>query len=281
MVILVRYAEIGIKGRNRERFERALVQNIELCLKHHSIPHAVRRLFGRILIETDNPCVALRRVFGIASFSQAVPAGKTVDDALAVTKAQVERLTENDTFRITCQRSDKNFPLTSQDVCIQLGAKLGAVTKAKVRMQNPTVNIELEIIDGKIYALADRTEGPGGMPVGSQGTVLALIENDASVLAALLVMKRGCSIVPVMVQDIDLSLLDAFAPSPQAQEKNADIDALLAKHRAQAVVLNDTLDNARQVSLNALVLRPLSGMNKEDIVNERKRIESLLDSDRA
>jgi thiamine biosynthesis protein ThiI len=279
MVILVRYAEIGIKGRNRERFERVLVQNIELCLKRHNIPHSVRRLFGRILIETGNHCAALRRVFGIASFSRAVPAGKTIDDAFAATKKQVEQLAETDSFRVTCRRSDKNFPLTSQEVCVRLGAKLGAVTKAKVKMQNPTVNIELEIIGNTIYVLADRTEGPGGMPVGSQGSVLALIENDASVLAALLVMKRGCTVVPVVLQDAGLSLLEAFAPSPLAPEKSRDVDALLAKHKARAAVVNDTLDNQRQVSLNALLLRPLSGMNAEDVQNERKQFDRMLDSD--
>jgi adenylyl- and sulfurtransferase ThiI len=117
------------------------------------------------------------------------------------------------------------------------------------------------------------------MPVGSQGSVLALIENDASVLAALLVMKRGCSIVPVTMQDAGLSLLEAFSPSPLAPEKGRDIGALLAKHKAQALVLNDTLDNQRQVSLNALLLRPLSGMNAEDVQNERKQFDRMFDSD--
>jgi thiamine biosynthesis protein ThiI len=283
MVILVRYAEIGIKGRNRERFERALAQNIEQCLRAHQVPFAqVRRVYGRIIIETDHPCACLKHVFGIASFSQATPAGATIEQAAQAAAPLVAALTESDSFRISCQRLDKNFPLTSHDVCVQLGDKLRTVTKARVKMATPTVDIGIEIIDGLLYVLTSRTEGPGGMPVGSQGRVLAFIEDDASVVAALFIMKRGCAVIPAILKETDLSLLKAFAcgqwNEPVRVAAREELDALAKEHHAGAAVVNDTLTSVRQISLNALVLRPLSGMLPGEIAHERQSFEALLDA---
>lgn len=286
MTILVRYAEIGIKGKNREKFERALAQNIEACLRTHRIAFSgVRRIYGRIIIDTENPCAVLRHVFGIASFSQAIPAGKTIDEVAAAAKPLVASLTEHDSFRITCQRLDKAFPLGSRDICVQLGDRLRAMTKAKVRMANPTVEVMLEVVNGIIYVLFSRTEGPGGMPVGSQGTVLALIEDDASVLAALLVMKRGCAIIPAVLQETDLSMLKAFAEQhwrePVKVAALDQLDAAVAQQRADAIVVNDALGSLRPIRLNALVLRPLSGMTPEEVARERQSFADLLAADRA
>lgn len=284
MVILVRYAEIGIKGKNREHFERVLMDNIESCLKAHQVPfRKVRRLFGRILVETDQPCSQLKTVFGIASFSQAIPAGKTIEEAFAATREQVQQLTDKHTFRVSCQRLDKTFAITSQQLCIKLGEQLLGATKAKVKMQQPSVDVAIEILEGIIYVLKSRTEGPGGMPAGSQGTAIALIENDASVLAALLVLKRGCSVIPAVLQETNLALLKSFAYAtwhePIAIKSLAELDTLAEKNRAQAVILNDTLASVREISLKALVLRPLSAHSAEDITNERKQFEHLLNAD--
>jgi adenylyl- and sulfurtransferase ThiI len=281
MSIIVRYAEIGIKGKNRSYFEQALVKNIESCLRANSVPFSkVKRFYGRIFIETDSGCACLRAVFGIASFSTAVRAGTTIEGAFSATKSQVEKLNEQDSFRITCTRVDKQFPLTSKDVCVQLGDRLRAVTKAKVKMADPTVNVELEILDGAIHVLTKRTEGHGGMPLGTAGKVLALIEDDASVLAALLVMKRSCTVIPVMQNDVDISLLKKFSCGIpiEAIPKSADIDALALQRKAVAVVLNDVADE-RPIALKALALRPLSGMTPSEIIDARRSFEHLSKAD--
>lgn len=281
MTILVRYAEIGIKGNNRATFERALASNIEACLRTHAIPFtSVHRIYGRILVETDNPCAQLKHVFGIASFSNAVKAGTTIDAAFAIARPLVASLKETDSFRVSCQRLDKAFPLTSQQVGAQLGEKLAAVTKAKVKMQQPTVDVGIEVMDGAVYVLASRTEGPGGMPVGSAGTIIALIEDDASILAAVLMLKRGCIVIPALLKDVDLSLLKAFAEKhwlePVPIASLSELDALATKHRAGAVVLNDTFASARGIDLKALVLRPLSAYAPEEIINERQSFQHIV-----
>ena len=279
MVILVRYAEIGIKGKNRDRFERLLMNNIDACLRANNISANIRKVYGRILVDSDSPCSCLKRVFGIASFSQTVNAGKTIDEMTQAASKLVTNLTENDSFRITCQRLDKVFPLTSKDVCIQLGDKLRQLTKAKVKMREPTVEVMLEIIDGVVYLLSNRVEGPGGMPLNSQDKVIALIEDENSVLAALLVMKRGCTVIPVLLKALDLSLLKDFSCGIKLEpEKIPNLDelsSLMAKHNVQAIVVNDTVEGARQLNLNALVLRPLAGLGIEEIKHERESFEHL------
>ncbi len=278
MVVLVRYAEIGIKGKNRDKFEHALVACIERSLRKHDVKFSkVRRMYGRICIETDDPCPCLKHVFGIASFSFAIPTGKTIEEAFAASKQLVAKLSENDSFRVSCQRLDKKFALKSQEVCSKLGEMLRAVTKAKVKMEKQTVDVALEIIEGTIYLLTGRTEGPGGMPIGSEGKVIALIEDDSSVLAALLIMKRGCEIIPAMLKETDLSLLKEFACGQEIKPWHIsainEIDEIAEKRKALAVVINDTFEKIRSIDLKLLVLRPLSGLTGDEIANERNAMQ--------
>ncbi len=280
MVVLVRYAEIGIKGKNREKFEKILVQNIESCLRANNVKFAkTRRAYGRIIVETDDECACLKMVFGIASFSRAINAGSTMEETAVFAKKLVEPLSEKDSFRIYCQRLDKKFPLKSNEMCSKLGDMLRKSTKAMVKMEKPTVEVALEIIDGIIYLLTGRIEGPGGMPVGCQGSAVALIEDDSSVVAALMVMKRGCEIIPAILNETDISLLNAFSSGrehkPERIKSVEDIDALAKKHQSPAVVLNDIFGENRDMLIDALVLRPLSCLGKKEAENERNKLEEL------
>ncbi|MEM4247075.1 MAG: THUMP domain-containing protein [Candidatus Woesearchaeota archaeon] len=280
MVVLVRYAEIGIKGKNRERFEKILVRNIESCLKSNDVAFTkVRRAYGRIIIETADECSCLRTVFGIASFSKAIKAGKTVDEAASIAKNLVEKLSENDSFRVSCQRLDKRFPLKSSEFCARLGEKLGQSTKAKVRLENPAVDVQTEIVGGEIYLLNGRVECAGGMPVGCQGDVVVAIEDDASVVAALMIMKRGCNVILAMMNDVDVGLLRKFSCGKEIRQIKissvSELDDVIVKQKALAAVLNDAFNKTSAVSLKALVLRPLSGMDEKEIENERKKFERL------
>ncbi len=277
MPVLVRYDEIGIKGKNRAHFENALVKNIESRLRSANVNFSkVRRAFGRIMIETGENCNCLKTVFGISSFSHAIDAGKTIEDAFSAAK-QHFRLSEGDSFKISCQRLDKDFPVNSREVCVKLGEMLRTATNAKVKMENPSLEISLEIIRGVIYVLADRIDGPGGMPVGCQGTVIALIEDDASVVAAVMVMKRGCKIIPAMLKNADMSLLQKFSFEklvPWNIKSAGELEDICKKHKSLAVVINDSFGKVRDIAINAVVLRPLSGMDEKDIENERKHLES-------
>jgi adenylyl- and sulfurtransferase ThiI len=121
------------------------------------------------------------------------------------------------------------------------------------------------------------------MPLGLQGRIIALIEDDASVVAALLVLKRGSMVAPALLKETDLSLLKAFSYQhwiePVGMSDISELDALAAKRKALGIVVNDTIHTIRALNLNALVLRPLSGMDGEEVRNERKSFEHLRRSD--
>ncbi|MEM2915885.1 MAG: THUMP domain-containing protein [Candidatus Woesearchaeota archaeon] len=275
MPVLVRYDEIGIKGKNRARFENALVKNIEAKLRANNVKFSkAKRTFGRILIDTDDNCDCLKTVFGISSFSHAFDAGKTIEETFSAVK-QHFKLSEKDSFKINCQRLDKDFPMDSRMVCVRLGEMLRTATNAKVKMENPLLEINLEIIRGRIYILSNRIKGPGGMPVGCQGTAIALIENKASVVAAVMVMKRGCKIIPVMLNNVDISLLQKFSFEKLAPLKInflSELEDVCKRHNVDAVVINDTFGKTREIAGGVIVLRPLSGMDESEIENERKKL---------
>lgn len=275
MPVLVRYDEIGIKGKNRARFEDVLVKNIESRLRSNSVKFSkARRAFGRIIVETDENCNCLKTVFGISSFSHAIDAGKTIEEAFSAAKQRF-KLSERDSFKINCQRLDKDFPMDSRMVCVRLGEMLRTATNAKVKMENPSLEISLEIIRGVIYILSDRIKGPGGMPVGCQGAAIALIEDNASVVAAVMVMKRGCKIIPAMLNNADISLLQKFSFEklvPWNIKSLGELEEICKKHKANAVVVNDSFGKTREIATGAVVLRPLSGMDESGIEDERKKL---------
>ncbi len=278
MAVLVRYDEIAIKGKNRSHFENTLVRNIEANLRSNSVKFdKVKRAYGRILVETNENCSPLKSVFGISSFSHAVDAGKTIESAFESAKKHF-KMSEKDSFKIICQRSDKTFPFNSREMCVKLGEMMRLETNAKVKMDSPDFEISFEIINNTIYLLTDRIEGAGGMPVGSQGIAVALIEDDNSVTAALMAMKRGCKVIPVLLDKADWAFMQKFSYDeivPWKIKSINELEEICKKQRANAIIVNDSFGNARELLTERVVLRPLSGFSAQEIKNERKHFEML------
>jgi len=183
MLYIIRYGEIGIKGKNRKYFEKALVRNIKEFCK----PCIVERIRGRILVETEIP--SFDRVFGIVNYSPAVVVKK---DILSIEKTCLSFVKKEKTFRISARRLSKNFLLTSQQLQVELGAFIVQERGLKVDLGNPELNIGVEILEDKALVFSKRIKGLGGLPVGSAGNVICRISSKADELACLLTMKRGC-----------------------------------------------------------------------------------------
>lgn len=199
MKVVVHYAEIGLKGRNRPRFEDCLRVNLERALAVFGKVRA-RRLFGRLLVELPDDsapqAVAERisRVFGVAYASVATSAPPT-REAISelVMRFAAERSFKS--FGIRVRRVDKSLSFRSQDVAIELGDRIREKTGATVDLETPDLWIELHVLHGEALLLHDRWPGPGGLPVRSAGRVLALVSGGIdSPVAAWLAMKRGCSV---------------------------------------------------------------------------------------
>lgn len=203
--VVIHYHELALKGRNRDFFERRLIQNIRSSLRDLHVMR-VESLRSRIRItlppEADDRQVVdrLRRVFGIANFSFAeaveLDLGNPNLDVLAgrIGDALVHRMFES--FRVTARRADKRLALTSMDVERTVGAYLHRVTGKKVRLKNPDLTVYIHLLTKEAYFSLDKIEGPGGMPVGVSGTVACLISGGIdSPVAAYRMMKRGCNAV--------------------------------------------------------------------------------------
>jgi thiamine biosynthesis protein ThiI len=195
--VVVHYAEIGLKGRNRPRFEDCLRVNLERALKGLG-PVRGRRLFGRLLLElpdsAEPAAVAecISRVFGVAYASVTTSAPPTREGMFALVDRFVSER-EFRTFGVRVRRVDKSLPFRSQDLAIELGDRIRAQTGATVDLDTPDLWVELHALHGEVLLLHERWPGPGGLPVRSAGRALALVSGGIdSPVAAWLAMKRGC-----------------------------------------------------------------------------------------
>lgn len=198
--VVVHYAEVGLKGQNRHRFEEQLRQNILRALTGTSI-QSVSRLFGRQLIDLPNefdwPLLKsrLEKVFGIAYFSLAV---LTEQEMEAVTNAALALMSggEYSSFRVTTKRSQKQFPLNSPEISSRVGAAIQKQSGAAVDLKNPEKTCFIEIFNRSALLYSDKITGPGGLPVGVSEKAVSLLSSGIdSPLASWKVMKRGVKII--------------------------------------------------------------------------------------
>jgi thiamine biosynthesis protein ThiI len=222
-LVLIRYGEIALKGQNRTFFFRKLRRNLRKCLKANRIPGKVWQEGQRIYLETDQVEAAVRavqRVFGIVSLSpvRAVPAELNAIVREGVAVAQRAALGPARTFRVRARRSDKSFPHISPEIERRVGEAIVMGTGARPDLsKDAEVEIGVEVQPGRALVFGETIPGPGGLPLGSQGRVVALLSSGIdSPVAAWLMMKRGCGVIPVH-----------FAASPgQAEQVEAIVTAL-------------------------------------------------------
>jgi len=202
-LILLRYGEIGLKGQNRAYFMRKLRRNVRRCLKANNLSGEVWQEGQRIYLRTDQVPEALeavRRVFGLVSLS---PVEEVSADMEAIGKQAVETARQagvgpGTTFRVRARRADKSFPLISPEIERQVGQKIASATDAGVALKNSDVEIGIEVQPGRALIFGRVIPGMGGLPLGTQGRVVVLLSSGIdSPVAAWLMMKRGCSVIPL------------------------------------------------------------------------------------
>ena len=200
--IVVHYDEIGLKGKNRPKFEVALAKNIKQAVGEYI--NAVKRERGQILItlkkEYDAGYITKRLSItpGIAHFSFAL---KTKLDMIGIKKTALKLLTKG-TFKVNTKRHNKNFTKKSPDVNTEVGLFLEKKTGLTVKMKNPNTEIVIEICNKNAFLSAQKIPGVGGLPVGTAGKAITLISGGIdSPVASFLMMKRGSKAVFVHFQN--------------------------------------------------------------------------------
>ena len=204
-IILVRYDEIGLKGKNRKYFEKCLVRNMRKSFA--GIEGArIESPHGRLIVYTDNSnaeeCVRrLNYVPGIASMSIGIPVERDFDVMAEVGIRLIEPHLKSDgdlKFCVRTQRSDKSFPSTSPEIDFEVGSRIMTALAEKgltVNINHAEFILEVEIGHFEDVVFDNRTRGIGGLPVGSSGNVLCLLSGGIdSPVAAYMLAKRGCRV---------------------------------------------------------------------------------------
>lgn len=324
--VLVRYHEIALKRNNRPFFLNLLRQNLSKALAGLGMK-SVATLPGRLLLSFNERCdpVEIRsrieRVFGLVNFSFVE---RTPLD-LEILRTRILDAIDGksfDSFRITTQRGDKSFPLTSPEINRLLGAAVQAKCGAPVDLTSPAFTVSVEILPGAAFFGFDKLPGAGGLPVGSSGKLVTLLSGGIdSPVAAYRMMKRGCRLIFVHFHsvpyldrtsqekarslvkhltrcqfssrlylvpfgDIQRQIV-ASVPRPLrvvlyrrsmmriagriAQKEGA---GALATGESLAQVASQTLENLAVIeqASELPILRPLVGMDKQEIIDQARRI---------
>ena len=201
---LIKYAEIGVKGKNRYLFEDALVQQIKYALKRCEGEFKIRKTQGRIYVDAvsefdfDETVENLKTVFGIAGICPVVYVEDEGFEHLCKTVVKyVKDLygEQKKTFKVVARRARKNYPLDSMEINREVGGViLDECPNMSVDVHTPDIELNIEIRE-KIYIYSEIIPGPGGMPVGTNGKAMLLLSGGIdSPVAGYMISKRGVKI---------------------------------------------------------------------------------------
>lgn len=208
--LLIKYSEIGVKGKNRYIFEDMLVKNMKSALKVANLACEVRKAQGRMYVsceeaDIDEAIAVLEKVFGIAWICPVSQYERLSFDELqeAVCRHMKETYPELEvkeagtvSFKVQCRRVDKAFPLTSMEVSEQIGGVLlEAFPALCVDVHEPEILVQIELRPYDVNIYSKSIAGLCGMPVGSGGKAMLLLSGGIdSPVAGYLMAKRGVSI---------------------------------------------------------------------------------------
>ena len=204
-VIVVRYDEIGLKGKNRYFFINCLVKNIRDKISD-LVVHKIRTPRGRILIDSHEESVSecasrLKTIPGIASFSIGIEVARDFDQIAEWGIQWIEPLLEKGeglNFCVRTQRSDKSFQPNSMECNREIGSRILKALHSKglsVSINDADFIFEVEIGMNETIAFNNRISGLRGLPVSSAGSVICLLSGGIdSPVASFRMMKRGCRI---------------------------------------------------------------------------------------
>jgi thiamine biosynthesis protein ThiI len=236
-VILLRFGELMLKGRNRNRFENQIVQQIKRVLK--PLGRAVVRTesYGRMYVELNGESHAdvereLSKVFGLHSFSRAIKTAPDLMEIRAAARIVMDRLERvPETFRVTVRRVNKQFPHDTFEMHQLLGGYLlESYEGLKVDVHEPQVNVHVEIRHQEAFVYIGTLPGPGGFPLGSNGKAMLMLSGGIdSPVAGWFAMKRGLRIEAVHFHSYPYT-------SERAKQKVIDLTSVLAEYAGSIMI---------------------------------------------
>lgn len=332
-IILIKNGEMALKGLNRSTFEAVMIKNLRRRLR--ALGHVeIKRAQSTIIIEPDSEDFdfeealnVVSHVFGIAAFSRAAVAEKSMDDILSKSVEYLADIMNSiKTFKVEAKRADKRFPFKSPDICREVGgALLEAYPHLSVDVHNPDETVVVEVRDSYCYIRCGQIRGAGGMPVGTGGKAAVLISGGIdSPVAAWMMSKRGITLNAIhfasppytseraelkvkkllaKVAEYSGTIRLAIVPFTEIQEQIANncpeefftlvmrrfmmriSERIAAKDNCLALITGESVGQVASQTLPALavtdavvsmpVLRPLIGMDKDEIVEISRKIDTF------
>jgi tRNA uracil 4-sulfurtransferase len=284
--ILVRYGELALKSAPvRREFEGSLRRNILDQFVREGITGRLRADHGHLYVEVDDGDRALRvlrRVFGITSVSLV---HEVASDRGAIRDRLLElaapRLGAGASFAVRARRTGGQHPFTSQELARDLGGDVlerFADRGLRVDLERPEVELFVEVRGPRTYLSFDRLRGPGGLPLGVAGRLVALVDGPRGALGAYLMMKRGCRVGIVAVpdgEDLARGVLGRFDPSVRIAIAPAEPEAwaaalarMSAESHAEGVVLPigvPEYPDARARWGEQVLFSPTVGLSDEEV----------------
>ena len=295
-LIIIRYGEIALKGKKvRNRFEDVLVSNIKSAFNTFNLAGKIEKQRGRIFIYTTKikeGTIILKKIFGIISVS---PAFETTSDIKSISKLALDvcknNIDKKKSFAIRTTRTG-NHDFSSQDISIKIGADVVKEIKAKVDLTKPDFELFIEIRNDRAFVFTDKISCVGGMPQGSQGNILSIIDSNSSILASWYLLKRGCKIT-FLINDESLEQTlktfsrDWFVKSNFFKKEPKDeffdfIGRTINENNFDAIVTNHTIYDDSEDMFKELkklkkhtglpIYHPLISMTGVDINKKCKKI---------
>lgn len=228
--VLLRFGEVGLKGKNRSYFINGLAGNIRRALTPLGKGYQVSTPYGRIFVslprdyDLETVAYALQRVFGLVSFSPVVHTELNMEDIKAAALEQLKADGQPETFKVAARRSLKSFALNSMEINQEVGGYLlDQCPGLRVDVHNPQRVVSIEIRPEGAFVFSRAFPGPGGLPAGTTGKgVLLLSGGIDSPVAGWMAMKRGISLEAVYFDTPPFT-------SPRALAKVEDLAKILAR----------------------------------------------------
>jgi thiamine biosynthesis protein ThiI len=295
-IVIVRYGELGLKSAPvRREFERTLRRNLLDQFLSAKSDCRIRADHGHLYIESTDAGSAAelgRRVFGVTSVSVA---HEIATDVAAISQ-EVLRLGEGELtpgrrFAIRARRTGQH-PFSSQELAAHLGEVVlehWPERALKVDLTHPEVEVFVEVRGPRTYIYFGRRRGPGGLPLGVAGTVVALVDGPRGALGAFLMMKRGCRAFLVTTsdgEDLARSVLLRFDPKavirqlpPDALSSGPMLNEIATGSGADGIVLPllvDDYPSAREAWGDRVVFSPTVGFTDEEVLARWRSVQELL-----
>ena len=255
-ILIVKYGEIGVKGKNRYIFENKLIKNVKNILKPIG-KFNVYKEYGRIYVDLDGydyeeVVEELKKVFGIVGVCPAVRAEKDYNLLKELALKMLEEKIEQGykSFKVDSRRGDKDFKLTSQEMSLDIGGYLVSQVKDKIAVdvRNPEVKIHCELRQNHVMVYSDTIPGYGGLPLGTNGRAMSLLSGGIdSPVASWMVAKRGMELECIHFHSYPFT-------SEKSQEKVRDLAQILAKYCGRV----------RLHKVNMLEIQKSIGLNCKD-----------------